>query len=220
MSQFDRRIWVTAIVAVICFGGTWCVRQGYTFDVVPPPRDVKTMPLTLDGWVGEDIPMDEQVKKVLNAQETVNRIYRGQTGEAVTVSVSVWLSPDSVSEVAPHVPKLCYTNAGWTTLAERNEVLELPNGKFTFATLLFEKAEDKIVVAYWYELGEHRFTTAAEARRIHRQLWGRKKWPASVKVLLQTNAANLDAGMPVIRRFAAIVEEQINGTSAISPATK
>jgi EpsI family protein len=210
MKQFERRIWIAACVMCLCYVGTLWVRSGYTFEVAPLSQHLASIPLDLDGWKGTDIPQDERVREMLNAQESLNRVYRSPEGTAVVVSVSAWLRPETVSEAAPHVPKICYTNSGWKILEERDVQVKTAHGELPLTTLLCEKQGERIVVGYWYQMGGSYFTTQTEARRIHRALWGESKWPATVKVLLQTNAAGIDLGLPVIERFIALIQPQIS----------
>ena len=210
MKPYERRIWLTALLMVVCYCGTLWTRSGYSFEVVPLSRELKTVPLEINGWHGQDIPSDERVAAMLNAQDGINRVYRNPEGVNVALNISAWLLPETVSNVAPHVPKLCYVNAGWKVLAERESILSTPKGDFTMTNLFLEKQGDQICVAYWYQMGAQRFTSPQESRAIHRSLWGKRKWPATLKVLIQTSAGSIDAGLPLIERFALLVEEQLS----------
>ncbi|MDB5342795.1 MAG: hypothetical protein JWP89_1172 [Schlesneria sp.] len=214
MRALDRRICLTAAVMAVCYFGTLWVQDGYTFEVTPLSRDLQAIPLDLEGWRGEDIPIDESVARMLNAQQSMNRVYRDRDGTSVTTNVSAWLRPETVSEVAPHVPKLCYTNSGWTILSEREVVITTSQGSLPFITMLCEKQGERIVVAYWYQMGTSYFNSVSEARRVHRGLWGQRQWPATVKILLQTSAASLDAGLPRIERFALLLQHEMTGTGS------
>jgi EpsI family protein len=213
MRPFDRRLCLTALVMVVCYTGTLWVRNGYTFEVTPLSRDLQAIPVEMDGWHGEDVAIDENVTKMLNAQQAMNRIYRDRDGSSVVASVSAWLRPETVSEVAPHVPKLCYTNSGWSIISEREVTISTPEGPLPFIALLCEKQGERIVVAYWYQMGQSYFNSVSEARRIHRGLWGQRQWPATVKILLQTSAPTFDAGLPRIERFALLLQREMAGVA-------
>lgn len=214
MQALDRRICLTAAVVAVCYCGTLWVQAGYTFEVTPLNRDLEAIPLDLESWRGEDVPIDDSVARMLNAQQSMNRVYRDRDGTSVIANVSAWLRPETVSEVAPHVPKLCYTNSGWTILGEREVVITTPQGSLPFVAMLCEKQGERIVVAYWYQMGTSHFNSVSEARRIHRGLWGQRQWPATVKILLQTSATNLDAGLPRIERFALLLQKEMAGTGS------
>lgn len=213
MRALDRRICLTAMVMVVCYMGTLWVRNGYTFEVTPLNRDLQAIPVDMGGWQGEDVAIDENVARMLNAQQAMNRIYRDRDGTTVVASVSAWLRPETVSEVAPHVPKLCYTNSGWSIIAEREVTIETPEGPLPFIAMLCEKQGERIVVAYWYQMGTSYFNSVSAARRIHRGLWGQRHWPPTVKILLQTSAPTFDAGLPRIERFALLLQREMAGVT-------
>lgn len=220
MKPLERRIWLTAVLMSVCYVCILWVRTGYTFEVVPLKQSLADMPLELDGWRGQDVPIDDSVLKMLNAQETLNRVYRSPDGNTVVCHISAWLRPDSISEAAPHIPKLCYTNTGWSILAERQVPVKTPDGDITLTALLLERQEDRIVVAYWYQMGAVNFTTVDEARAIHRGLWGKSKWPATVKVLLQTSGRTIESALPAIERFVTLIRPQVAEGAAREPVAQ
>lgn len=220
MKPVERRIWLTAVLMSLCYVSIIWVRAGYTFEVAPLSQSLAAVPMEMDGWRGQDVPIDEGVLKILNAQETLNRVYRSGDGSTVVCHISAWLRPETVSEVAPHIPKLCYTNTGWSILAEKQVTVKTPDGDLPMTTLLLERQEDRIVVAYWYQMGSSYFTSVDEARVIHRSLWGKPKWPATVKVLLQTSGTSIESGLPAIERFAASIRRQVTDGSALPPAAE
>ena len=185
--------------------GTAWVRSGYTFEVQPLGRNLETLPMEIDTYKGTDVPLDEAVLKVLNADATVNRSYLRPDGASMVLHVSAWVRPESVASVAPHTPKVCYTNSGWKILEERIVQSSTPAGNLPLCVLLLERDGERCVVSYWYQMGRSTFSTAKEARQIHRDLWGQKRWPATIKFLLQTPAQEIDAGLPRIEEFAATV---------------
>lgn len=220
MRWFAWRMWLTAGVMCLCYLATHWVRAGYTFEVAPLGRDLESMPLELDEWRGVDVPLDEHVREILNAQATSNRVYRNRDGVAVVAHISAWLSPETVSEVAPHVPKVCYTNTGWKIIEEREVHVNSPQGDLPLIALLLEKQGERIVVAYWYQMGNSRFNSVDEARRIHRSLWGQRQWPATVKVLLQTSSDSFESGMPLIERFGLLVQRELSAVPEKATASE
>lgn len=205
MKQFSQRIWIAAIL--LCFGlfCTLWVRSGYTFNIQPLHQGLETFPLDLVEYRGVDLPLDEDVSRILAADATMNRAYRRSDGTSIVVHASAWVRPENVSSVAPHSPKICYTNAGWKILEERPAEVDMPSGRLHFNMLLLERDEDRCVVSYWYQMGDSIFTTAAEARQVHRNLWGKAVWPATLKFMIQFPARDIDSALPQIKEFASTV---------------
>src|SRR5690349_18419646 len=120
MKRFETRVWITAAVMAACCLATMWVRAGYQFEVIPLHRNLASLPLEFDEWHGSNVPVaDERVFDILNAQESLNRLYRNREGQDIALFVSAWLRPETISEAAPHLPQVCYRNAGWTILEER-----------------------------------------------------------------------------------------------------
>lgn len=191
---------------------TMKLREGYTFEVMPLSKELDSVPLELKEWHGEDEPLpDDGTREILNAQATIHRTYQNPGGATLALTVSAWLRPETISTAAPHIPKLCYTNAGWQIVEERDPHLQTSRGEVPLKVYLFERGEQRIVVAYWYQMDQNYFTSVEEARRVHRQLWGQRHWPATLKVLLQANSQRIETAWPTIERLALLLHEELNG---------
>ena len=207
MNQLTSRIWLAAILMGCGFISTTWIRAGYTFEVQPLKQGLESIPVELGGYTGTDQPIDPEVSVVLNAGTTANRTYVRPDGTTLLLHASGWVRPGNVADVAPHNPKVCYVGAGWKILEERNIELNSTTGKLPMCVLFLERDTERCVIGFWYQMGDKTFTTTKEARQIHRQLWGSKKWPATLKFLIQTQAQGIDAALPRIEEFALIVHQ-------------
>ena len=205
MNRLTSRIWLAAVLMGCGFIGTSWIRSGYTFEVQPLRRGFDSLPLELNGYVGTEQPIDPEIATILNADTTVSRHYVRPDGSSILLHGSAWIRPDNVAEVAPHNPKICYVNAGWKILEERTVNLASSEEKLPICVLLLERDGERCVVGFWYQMGESVFTTTQKARLLHRQYWGKKKWPATMKFMLQTPSQGIDAAIPRIEEFALIV---------------
>ncbi len=86
------------------------------------PHLSRSVPLDLSGWNGRDVPLganefnSEQVEKVLNYDEVLNRVY-GRGGESFGVYVAYWGAGKMPTRlVASHTPDRCWTENGWHCL--------------------------------------------------------------------------------------------------------
>lgn len=202
MNRVAIKVWFTAALFIFGWYCTAWVRAGYTFEVQPLGQGIETMSMDLNGYHGTDVPIADRVREILNADATVNRDYRRPDGSSMMVHMSAWTRPESCASVAPHSPKICYTNGGWKILEERMVDADSPKGKIPLCVLLLEKDTDRCVIAFWYQMGRSTFNTAGEARLIHRKLWGQKRWPATIKVLLQTPGREIEEALPLLKEFA------------------
>ena len=207
MNQLTYRIWLAAILMGCGWVSTVWIRSGYTFEVQPLKQGFDSLPMELDGYTGSDQSIDLDVSMILNADTTVNRVYVRPDGTMVLLHASGWVRPETVADVAPHNPKVCYVGSGWKILEERNVELTLPDGKLPMCVLFLERDTERCVIGFWYQMGERAFTTTQEARQIHKKLWGNSKWPATMKFLIQTPAQGINQALPRIEEFALIVHQ-------------
>ncbi|MEI8016970.1 MAG: exosortase-associated EpsI family protein [Schlesneria sp.] len=210
MNQLTSRIWLAAFLMSCGLVSTYWIRSGYTFEVQPLKQSLEALPMELIGYTGSEQPVDPAVSAVLHADTTVNRSYTRPDGTMILLHASGWLRPETIADVAPHNPKVCYTNSGWKILEERNIELTSSIGKLPMCVMLLERDTERCVIGFWYQMGQSMFTTTKDARQVHRQLWGNKKWPATIKFLFQTPAQvsqGIDALLPRIEEFALIVHQ-------------
>jgi hypothetical protein len=104
------------LAAAVSLQGTHLVRG------TPRAGDVhlaQTVPSTLDGWEGRDVPLGPnefiagEVEKVLNYDQVLYREFR-HNGEVFGVYVAYW-GPGKMPTrlVASHTPDRCWTENGW-----------------------------------------------------------------------------------------------------------
>ena len=202
MKHITRQVWLTALIMVCGWLLTNWVRAGYSFEVTQMKSELASLPMVFLGYQGTDIDIDDEISKVLAADSTLNREYTQGNGTSITIHGSAWIHPEAIASVAPHPPSVCYVNAGWTPKEERMIDLKTTFGTIPIKLIAFQKGGMNCVVGYWYQMGEHYFTTSTEARKIHRVLWGQKKWPFSIKFMLQIQAQEIDKAIPELEPFA------------------
>jgi hypothetical protein len=78
---------------------------------------LNNVPMEIGDWQGEDLPVEEQVRKTAGARGYVSRVYRNSvTGEEVTI----WLIVGHSRDVMRHTPDICYPSSGFKTRAPEN----------------------------------------------------------------------------------------------------
>lgn len=121
------------------------------------------MPLNLDGWVGEDVPLgaNEAILEAvgrLNYNDYVYRVYRRGSDE-VYVYAMFWRQGDiSVREMSGHTPDGCWVSNGAKHIAPpRRERLQLLTGRMTgeaeIRTFEFPSYAARVEVAWWHIWG-------------------------------------------------------------------
>jgi EpsI family protein len=157
-STFLRFLVVWAIL-----GGTAVfLRARNSFEYVPTHERLEDFPRQLQGWTGQDLPMESGVLKVLGAGEFLNRAYRNEfSREFVELFVAYYPSQRSGDTI--HSPQNCLPGSGWTPL--RRDYIQIVNDQPQRKTALanrfvFAKGMERVYVLYWYQA--HGRTTPSE----------------------------------------------------------
>jgi EpsI family protein len=108
------------------------------------------LPREANGWVGEDVPLSDEIIRVAGADAHLNRHYKHPGGNGVSLYIAFY---GSVKDRIPHGPTVCYPYQGWHE--EHNEMITLPSTVPAFSELqvrklLYEKGGTRVAVLYWY----------------------------------------------------------------------
>jgi hypothetical protein len=113
---------ISLIMPALVIAASIALQGTHLFRETARPRDIRlaeAVPLSLPGWVGEDVPLGPnefqatEVEKVLNYDQIINREYR-RDGAMFGVYVAYW-GPGKMPArfVASHTPDRCWTENGW-----------------------------------------------------------------------------------------------------------
>lgn len=134
-------------------------------EYAPEAPKMAAFPSELGGWrkVAE-YPVEEEVQKVLRADDTLNRSYVSERGVPLNLFMAYFRSQKT--GVAPHSPKNCLPGSGWAPLASeivrvqaagRSEPLEV--NRFIVA-----RGTEKTLVLYWYQTAYRVIASEYEAK--------------------------------------------------------
>lgn len=204
MSVTARLVVAVILVAAVHLAVS-ITRWGATATHVELPNpDVRSLPLQLGEWTGEETTLDPRIAKASGGEYTVNRLYRRADGQVVSLHIVVITNYGA--EGVHHFPPYCYRGAGYELLSSNRRQLQTDNGYEIPADFSVWVREDgPAAVAYWYHFGEDVIFNIDEFRRAQRRLWGSSQWPPTVKVLLQTPAGLSDRTPSHLEEFAKLV---------------
>jgi len=97
------------------------------------------VPKEIGSWVGQDLPVDDIVKKTAGAVNYVSRRYTNGTKE-----VRLWLIVGHSRDIVRHTPSVCYPASGFRQQGSRlRHHIDTDNGKKSvFFTAKFEKEDE------------------------------------------------------------------------------
>jgi len=99
------------------------------------------VPKEIGSWVGQDLPVDDIVKKTAGA---VNYVSRRYTHSATGGEVKLWLIVGHSRDIVRHTPSVCYPSSGFRQQGSRlRRHIKTDNGKESvFFTAKFYKEDE------------------------------------------------------------------------------
>jgi EpsI family protein len=206
MPNTANRLFVVAGLVVVTFLVAHFVTAGLkTPGVQMPDWTFSDMPLQLGDWRGQPTEIDPKIAVATGASVIVNRDYQDRSGQHILMHTAMFSDP---ADGVFHTPIICYLAGGWQKQAETREELEVSDKLTTPVSLTTWEGDkqQRILVVYWYQLGEHvLFDRWDLGMKVRWSLRGRPKWPALIKVMLQIAAPDPDEARSIILDFATQV---------------
>ena len=150
-SNPERRIWMAAAGAGVVLLLQTAAYYGLpSQESTPRMRDLQTFPSALSRWtMTASYPLEDEVQKVLKADQTINRSYGNQQ---TMVNLFVAYFHSQKSGVAPHSPKNCLPGSGWTPTESGTTTVDLPGGRtLEVNRYIVARGDSKSLVLYWYQ---------------------------------------------------------------------
>ncbi len=156
-------------------------------------------PTIIGRWNSELAELSDGEYGVLNASDVSSRKFTDPSGQVAFVHMATWTDPDEIAETCPHHPGVCYAGNGWFSVETRAVQLEVPGVGFVPVEIsVMQRDNQRIVIAFTYEMGQFRFSTDTDARLAQTQMWGQRQWPPVTKYLIQISAAEIEGAMPIV----------------------
>ena len=127
---------------------------------VTTAEPLSKFPVVIDGWRGEDSPLDAEVIKVAAVDDYLNRGYSAN-GKTLGLYVGYYQSQRQGESL--HSPLQCLPGAGWQPRV--SEMIDLRSGGETKAVrkLIVERGLNQLLILYWYQTSSR--VTGDEYRR-------------------------------------------------------
>jgi EpsI family protein len=186
MSHTSKRLYVVVGIVVAAITISYLVQAATEPpEVEMPDWTLRSLPMRLGDWRGEPTKLDPQIAAATHADVIVDRLYRDDMGRTASLHTAMFRDP---ADGVYHSPLNCYNSAGWKLIEETREKVEVADDLTIPVSLTtWEREGDRILVAYWFQLGEHVLYSRADLGvKVRWALRGQPKWPVLVKVMMQT----------------------------------
>ena len=160
-----------SVVAGCLILAGWLTTIGLPSEATAPeggslPSYLKSLPYTIEGWTGRDLPIDDHAFTILSkdADAWIVREYsKGE--ERVVLSMVTTLDQRKLFRV--HIPDICLPAQGWSVKERSAQAVQLaPEQSIVATSLLAEKNGRNSQVLYWFT-SNNRFV---ESKIYHRLL--------------------------------------------------
>jgi len=138
---------VVIILAVLC-GYTWSIRLRSVPQPEPPRLDV--IPRTLGEYSARDGHLSAESLRILGADLTLARSYRGPAGNTVDLFIGYFADQQKNTQI--HSPKHCYPGAGWDILSEGPIEIDTGNTLSPARQLIISNGGSRQLVVYWFSM--------------------------------------------------------------------
>jgi len=191
-------------ILMVCFLGAGLLSLSFYFSGRPVHGVLyaQNIPLSLDGWEGMDIPMDERTLQILETRDVLFRVYNRK--EDLPVYLCVVFSANNRRAI--HPPEVCYTGGGWE-IGEKsfvNSELFIEKPKFEATKIRIAKNYTKQLVYYWYKAGDE-FTSSVFSHQISmalNQILFRDVAGAMIRLSTEIKGEEVDAASKRLNQFA------------------
>ncbi len=114
-------------------------------------KSLKTLPMTLGGWTGQDVEMDAEILRQTQADDFLNREYKNPRRPGC--SLKLWINYSSTGLNLRHSPEVCLPSGGWEKNEAQSVVKQVarPGGNPTRIMRLGYSQGDMVQgVGFWY----------------------------------------------------------------------
>jgi EpsI family protein len=175
--------------------------------VVEPQIPLEQFPMTVTlpdkgTWQGKETKLDEQTFNQSEVSVAVSRIY---TKDNQVLKFLLAEYKES-SKGLYHNPMNCYRSQGFALLSTANQPLKTNNrADSTVNVSVWKRENEKVIVAYWYEIGDHTLYERQDLLSTQWAMRGKTQWPVMFKVLLEMPAGEDDQSKTAILEMAQYV---------------
>ena len=117
----------------------------------------ESFPMTLDSWIGKEMPVDQRTYEILETKNLVSRLYQNKQGD----KIQLLLVGSRKDRRVAHPPEVCYLSSNYAILSQgesriRIQETEIPIKEFVARNEKDPRVEQQVL--YLYKIGG-RFTT-------------------------------------------------------------
>jgi len=156
-------------------------------------------PLSIEGWKGTVIPMDQWVYESLETDFGILRDYRNTSGDTINIAV-VWYDD---REIAFHAVESCLGAAGDQVKVKETQTLSLSEEKrIEIGKLIVNRHGSQYLVLYFYGSGQYTSPSQGKVRRhvVIKRLGLQRASASLVRIMTEING-NMEEAQAALEDF-------------------
>lgn len=117
----------------------------------PPSEPLSQLPITLAGWTGSELEIDQETRDVLGAGDFLARNYF-QPGQREPINLFIGYFPTQRTGQTIHSPKHCLPGAGWVFVSSASaDLTDAAGQRHRVGEYIIANGEARQFVIYWYQ---------------------------------------------------------------------
>ena len=116
---------------------------------LPSRETLATTPVSLQGWQGRDVALDDDVLAQLGVDDYINRRYMAADAPPVALYVGYYASQRQGDTI--HSPQNCLPGAGWRPVSAERTTVDFGGRTVPVNRFIIQKGLDRQAVFYWYQ---------------------------------------------------------------------
>lgn len=207
----NRRMVVVAAIAasflVLIFGlmhRALVARLVFFENKIPiDPTALERLPLQIDGWTGQDVPLDEAIVDATGTDAHISRRYSRSSGlESISLYIACGIN---AYEVLGHRPPDCYTAAGLPLVDRRSMELLLDDGiKLPCSIFRFfhSRLDTEKVTVLHYTVVDGQYFGYVSGSLLRAARFQAVGYVAQVQIIASTESLTTDSATRLVSGFA------------------
>jgi EpsI family protein len=194
-------------VLVLAGASAWALKLAANLEV--DARALAGLAPTVGSWSSEEIPVEDDVARMLRADFNLQRAYRHPLGERVFLYVGYYGTARGGRP--EHTPWLCYPSTGWE-IRESRVVPVDPGAGLRANELLVESEGDRRLVLFWYRSGTRTGITSGlglSLAHLRGRLFEGRGDTALVRVSAELHDGDETRARSVLMGFASEIDRQL-----------
>jgi|SRR5579859_115920 len=146
-SSTSLRLWMTAGVLLGAYVLFHTMSHG---EPIIPHQPLRDLPYSVGNWMGQDLPLTDQIVQAVGVSDYTNRIYFRLADPPVQLYIGYYASQRAGDTM--HSPKNCLPGAGWDPISAGYATVPLTTSRqIVINDYIIQKDLNKQMVWYWYQ---------------------------------------------------------------------